>query len=348
MAETFDQIQKRRQEKIAKIKKNNSGLIKKQSELDFFNSTIPEDQKPKGADKYGPLILNLSNQMANQITPILISQIQEAGFGELEKQGVDPNLIQNVLTGQVNPNDFLSQIKLDSSSLLKICPTKEKLNQIINVRNNLNQTLNSINTRLESFNRSLNTISQTYGITLTLVQTIDIAGIITSTASKIIPAPPGVPGIVTSTLNDLIAQKIKILFKEDGSPKLAKLKATLNSAAQPLSILSYYIKTAINLLKLLDILIKLCDQSANLNEINSNFISIANQLDISNNNNTYKGFTFEIKTVPFNNKLNRKKAVAINKSGIILLETELSFTSNDQVLINELKFAIDKNNLKAD
>jgi hypothetical protein len=71
-------------------------------------------------------------------------------------------------------------------------------------------------------------------------------------------------------------------------------------------------------------------------------------MNADNNDSTYKGFTFEIEEVPFNNTLTRKRALGINKSGIKLIETQLSFTLDNQVLIDELKLIIDRDNLKAD
>ena len=41
--------------------------------------------------------------------------------------------------------------------------------------------------------------------------------------------------------------------------------------------------------------------------------------------------------VKFNEQLNQRKAIAYNGNGIPTLETELSFTTNTQTLVEELK-----------
>ena len=46
--------------------------------------------------------------------------------------------------------------------------------------------------------------------------------------------------------------------------------------------------------------------------------------------------------------LKRRKAVARNKQGVIMLEGEPSFSSIDQILIDELVFYIQQNDLKAE
>jgi len=65
------------------------------------------------------------------------------------------------------------------------------------------------------------------------------------------------------------------------------------------------------------------------------------------NSGSYNGFVIKIEEVPFSPTVTRRKAVAFNQSGIALLETPLSFTTNDQTLINELKLIIDRDNLRA-
>jgi len=48
------------------------------------------------------------------------------------------------------------------------------------------------------------------------------------------------------------------------------------------------------------------------------------------------------------NSLKRRRAIARNKSGVVMLKGEFSFSSIDQILIDELVFYIQQNDLKAD
>ena len=64
-------------------------------------------------------------------------------------------------------------------------------------------------------------------------------------------------------------------------------------------------------------------------------------------NTSYNGFDIKIVEVPFSSTAIRKKAVGYSQSGIALIETGLSFTTNNQTLVSELKLIIDQNNLKA-
>ena len=48
------------------------------------------------------------------------------------------------------------------------------------------------------------------------------------------------------------------------------------------------------------------------------------------------------------NSLKRRRATATNTQGVVLLRGEYSFSSIDQILIDELVFYIQTNNLKAD
>jgi hypothetical protein len=107
---------------------------------------------------------------------------------------------------------------------------------------------------------------------------------------------------------------------------------------------------AVNLLNTIDIYLKECTPESQLTPLNDTIKSITlleKESQSTLNQTTYKGFLIEIEEVPYTDKVNRKRAIGINKSGIKLIETELSFTTNSQTLINELKFIIDRDNLKA-
>ena len=48
-----------------------------------------------------------------------------------------------------------------------------------------------------------------------------------------------------------------------------------------------------------------------------------------------------------NNKLKRKRAIARNGAGVVMLKGDYSFSSIDQILIDQLVFYIQQNDLKA-
>jgi hypothetical protein len=84
-----------------------------------------------------------------------------------------------------------------------------------------------------------------------------------------------------------------------------------------------------------------------LNPVSDNLQKILTDNQQSVDDSTYQGFIFKIEEVPFSSTVTRRKAVAFNQSGIPLIETPLSFTTNDQTLIDELKLIIGRDNLKA-
>ena len=59
-------------------------------------------------------------------------------------------------------------------------------------------------------------------------------------------------------------------------------------------------------------------------------------------------FIFEIQTDSTSFSIPRKRAIAKNQQGVILLTGEYSFTSTSDILIEELKYYIKINNLKAE
>jgi len=95
----------------------------------------------------------------------------------------------------------------------------------------------------------------------------------------------------------------------------------------------------------LDNFIQKCAEEQNIpyNLINAELVAIQGNVESS-----YKGFTFDIKLENLENpQYPRRYAVAINEQGLIVLRSESSFTANPQTLIDQLKFIIDRDNLKS-
>ena len=59
------------------------------------------------------------------------------------------------------------------------------------------------------------------------------------------------------------------------------------------------------------------------------------------------GFTFSVEMEVTEKPLKRRRAIAKNKSNVVMLKGEWSFSSIDQILIDELIFYIQQNDLKA-
>ena len=61
------------------------------------------------------------------------------------------------------------------------------------------------------------------------------------------------------------------------------------------------------------------------------------------------GFTLEVQSIDQSQVggLTRRQAVGKNPQGVIMIKGDPSFSSNDQILINELAYYIQSNDLKA-
>jgi hypothetical protein len=77
MAENFDQIKKRRQDKAAQRNKENAELAREQQNLKVVEQLVPENQKAKGSAKFGQLILKLGLQIFNQFQPQILLYIKD-------------------------------------------------------------------------------------------------------------------------------------------------------------------------------------------------------------------------------------------------------------------------------
>ena len=305
------ELEQIRQEELAQAEKQSAQASQKTVDSNLIQDATPEDQKPKGTAKLPSLLFALGAQIPQIIQPSL--------------QG----LIQKYIPNQ------------------DVCPNQATLNELITQRNNIVQSLNNIGFKVDQLGTSITGISNFLKVTLGLITTIEVASVIASAAAKAIPV---IPGIVPAVLNDAQTLIRKVTFDKLGNSKLAKIQGVISSSALVISIIGTYILTAKGLINIIDAYINKCQLNANIIPTSKTINDIADaQLQASQtvNQTTYQGFIIEIEEIPYTPTVTRRRAVGKNQQGIVLIQTELSFTTNSQTLINELKLIIDRDNLKA-
>jgi len=232
-----------------------------------------------------------------------------------------------------------------------ICPTPDALDEIIRRRNNTTRQLNQIYKTIIT-----NTAIAAAFIALAAV----LKGVRISSDKLPIPQAVGTPpakdfgGLIFAQgyATTAILQKLNEVLE-----KLQEDNKDLNKAI--LTSLVFVIAGAITvtiLLNAIDGLLQACAEengvtNLELEAINQELLDLAEEQSddgnpiISNTN----GFTFSVETDNKNlvGTLKRRFAVAKDSRGITLLKGNPSFSSSDQILIDELVFYIQQNNLKA-
>ena len=300
------------------------------TDIDGINNAVTEDSKPTGLQRLGSLILKQSQKLSKFVIPLAFNLIKEYGIDKLEA----------ALEEESDSIDELrEQLKEEFCNV--------QLPQIIAKRNNAVDYLNNTGRILDTLTISVNFGASFAEILETLIKILRGASFTINQASKTIPL---IPGAVVSAVNDLTTIADTITFKPDGTPNIPPLKITAAQVSPAFATVQSTIVRCVDLLDRLDILITLCDPNANLTGISDSINTIYdNELIAASteNDGTYKGFILEIESTPFTDTVNKNRAVGKNRSGIILISTESSFASNPQVLIDELKFIIDRDDLKS-
>jgi chaperonin cofactor prefoldin len=224
------------------------------------------------------------------------------------------------------------------------CLPQNELQEILTLRNNLIDKLNTVSRTIETLSKPIDTLNTVANTTSTILDTTDKARIAANIALAFVPLTPGAGPSAINTLKDLVE-----LIK----PQVQTLKNTISSISEALDYASNTIFKLLNLLKIIDQYLLQCGiNSSNLSSTSDFINQIDQQYTIAQTQQTsgsqvYQGFTLEIVEEPFSSTVNRRKAVAKNSQGIILLQTPLSFTSTPQILIQQLKLIIDNSDLKA-
>jgi hypothetical protein len=322
---TLQEIKERRQK--SRLERQQK---QQETELQIVNS--PQTKQGQGNTKLVQLILNNGNTIIGALTPVLLNQAKQLGiqaFGQADEKLPDT------------------------------CPTPEVINKILSTRNSLVIRLNTSSLTINQLSSAVTGLSSIVDVQKELIRTLSISKIATSIASKFIPSPPGVPGIITSTISDLEDAKNRILFNATGGPQLEKTISTLSSGTLAISVVNQQLSKLITLLNSIDSVLKKCSPESELTSLDGSLVLLQKVIqeqesqaqtptqEVQPSTNIYQGFTLEIQEIPFNGGLTQRIGVAKNNGDVILLRTKPSFTLNPQVLIEELQFIINRDNLKA-
>ena len=304
-------LQKASDEQVALALSNTTAL----NATEIENAT-PLDLKAMGIAKLPSLLLVIGNQI---------------------KQIIEPALIALIVT--------YIQKYIDAG----ICADQATIDKIIQQRNLIVNQLNKIVKTLAIITISLTAVITFFDLLKLAIKGIDLAKIAAYVAAGTFPALlPALPNVIQK----LDLAKVKLQTDEEGNAQIAKYKAIIGGAALVSSIIGGFVLIAIGLLNSIDLFLQKCapNQANELVPISKEAQDIAKvqaQATPTQNQTTYKGFIIEIELVPYNSTTTRRRAIGKNRDGIILIQTELSFTTDDQTLIDELKLIIDRDNLKA-
>ena len=306
-----------------------------------IDNSVTEDSKPKGLQKIGQLLVNVAKNLASSFVPVALNLVKQLGVEQLQTE-IDKLRAENP---EWNEEELQAQVKKT------LCPTKEQLDLIIIQRDGLVQKLNAAGTKLDGLSITINFGANFAEVLSTLVKILKGASFSINQALKI-PGASALPfyAPAQSIATDLKTAADTITFAPDGTPNIPPLSISAAQVSPAVALVQSTIVRCVDLLDSIDQLILLCDPNATLSPISNSIDNIyANEsiAEISDNGNTYKGFVLEIETRPYTPRVNESRAVGKNQSGIVIVFTDWSFSSNTQVLIDELKFIIDRDNLKA-
>lgn len=300
---------------------------------------VPDDLKPKGIQTFPELFGVIGKSLAKLMFTSLATATKESGIEYAEAKQAE--LLQKLgvtdLT-EVDP-DLIKQT---------FCPTQESLDRIIEQRNGMVTYLNNQQERINNLKIPIELSGELIDFTQRTSTIIKATTAIVNAGLALIPlATFGNPVISFINLVDTIRETI--LTDNDGVPRIPKLQGAISNVNIPLNQLSRLITKIVLELSKIDDIINLCRPSAELNALTPEVLAtVAIQLSsdlATTDDNLYKGFRLEIETRPYTDTVNQNKAVAKNKSGIVTLETDWSFASDPNVLIRELQFRIDTENL---
>ena len=272
------------------------------------------------------LLINKGQELITQLVPQIIDIASQTG-------------IQNIGTSNVQLPDT--------------CLVSDELQRILNLRNTLVDRLNTTVDFIEKLSKPLDTLVPLVNSLSTSNQRLNNIKTLSQLNIPFLPtSPPGAPSPSQVALVGLGI--VENLLKDYLSPAIINNKNIITTIQSALDYVNNILTKLINIFKSIDQYLTNCGAVSETTPLTS-LNPYLQQLDQQQNtiesapiNQVYRGFVLEVREEQFSPTVNRRRAVALNPQGIILLQTPLSFTSTPEVLIQQLKLIIDNSNLKAE
>jgi len=325
------ELKKAREESTAKRQEAKKKRKARKKETNDLTENVKNNtDQPKGLSKFTPILLAQSTHIAMTMAPKLEDMVKQM-FNDASNEGLEETK--------------------------DICPPNEVSLQVLNALNNIIDDLNKTSDFITKITGITEIIGRYASITQTVSTALKFSIPAVSGAAKAVPL---IPGIVVSALDDLDWINNNLLYNNDGTPRLPKVIAGVGGITASASIVSFTINKVVTIIESITEKLEPCLSSIELPQGTSGSIEIKSlssetkalselgNSDFEEQNPiTYNGFIIEIETIPFTPTVNRYQAVGYNTYGIPMIKGELSFSSNALILANELKFIIDRDNLKA-
>jgi len=311
---------------IIQLKPNESNLKKEITALLSFPPIVAEEYATKDITFEFKMQkkLNVSiDDLKAMVIPLLLGLISKYGISEVQKLAEK---------AKIDPKAVFDEIK-DIIS----CPTQDEMTKVISTKNKL----------VKKINQTLKVINSTTDI---LAQSEKILGP-SAAGLKVLeqlPTPTAVAGVgIPISVINTIQKTIKFLDQ-----LISKINVANVALLSILTLLKLVLAQVLDFLSLLDLLTQYCYPNIpqSQSQISTELTALTNQQSTQTSPvvTNVNGFEMGVVTETTTNSLKRRRAIARNKSGVVILQGEWSFSSIDQILIDELVFYIQQNDLKAD
>lgn len=299
-----------------------------------------------------PSKLDLKEAIDEEL-PLTIPQIKTLQLSkmdvEMAKQQAMNNLIKQIkivlipqvltLIAQFGITKASEAIGKKFGDMNATCPANlDELNALIKKKNKLTKALNNIMQFLTTVKVGVQVLDTTITVAQIVVEVLN--GIY-------IPFP--VAGFGFPDLSKHIKENIDAIRE-----KLKEYKLISSSTLLVLTILIQILQQILNYLSLMDSLIQGCAIEGQLpqEQLSKDLLEATQEQSQQKSPVVTNVNGFEMGVVSVDSQivggLKRRQAVAKNLAGVIMLKGEPSFSSNDQILIDELIYYIKTNDLKAD